>query len=113
MLTGSNLRKEMLRQNIPVYDRKTKRFDQPYAVGDCAGEGMCVPACFFVASRRHTFTYTHMFTHTNTHIHTHRAVRDLPGAGAGGEGVPEQTRRRRGHGESRCINNPSIDRSIH
>ena len=33
MLTGSNLRKEMLRQGFPVYDRKTTRFDQPYVQG--------------------------------------------------------------------------------
>lgn len=41
MLTGSNLRKEMLRQSFPVYDKKTLRFDQPYVSGDCGGEGIC------------------------------------------------------------------------
>lgn len=41
MLAGSNLRKEMLRQGFSVYDRKTKRFDQPYVQGDCGGEGLC------------------------------------------------------------------------
>lgn len=39
MLAGSNLRKEMLRQGFSVYDKKTKRFDQPYVQGDCGGEG--------------------------------------------------------------------------
>lgn len=44
MLAGSNLRKEMLRQGFSVYDKKTKRFDQPYVQGDCAGEGGWVGA---------------------------------------------------------------------
>ena len=69
MLTGSNLRKEMLRQNIPVYDRKTKRFDQPYAVGDCAGEGVCVPMCFCRVTT-HLHVHTHIHTHARTHTHT-------------------------------------------
>jgi len=41
MLAGSNLRGEMLRQDFPVYDAKTKRFDQPYVTGNCGGEGIC------------------------------------------------------------------------
>eukprot|EP00953_Heterococcus_sp_UTEX-ZZ885_P032951 17178-Heterococcus_DN1.PRE.1 len=41
MLAGSNLRGEMIRRDIPVYDERTKRFDQPYATGNCAGEGIC------------------------------------------------------------------------
>ncbi|CAN0412615.1 unnamed protein product, partial [Ectocarpus sp. 13 AM-2016] len=28
-----------------VYDPRTKRFDQPYATGNCAGEGTC-GTCF-------------------------------------------------------------------
>lgn len=26
---------------LPVYDRRTPRFDQPYITGNCAGEGIC------------------------------------------------------------------------
>ena len=40
MLAGSNLRKEMLRQEFPVYEASTKRFDQPYVQGDCGGESL-------------------------------------------------------------------------
>eukprot|EP00635_Sarcinochrysidales_sp_CCMP3193_P001552 CAMPEP_0118918942 /NCGR_PEP_ID=MMETSP1166-20130328/18247_1 /TAXON_ID=1104430 /ORGANISM="Chrysoreinhardia sp, Strain CCMP3193" /LENGTH=306 /DNA_ID=CAMNT_0006859387 /DNA_START=13 /DNA_END=933 /DNA_ORIENTATION=- len=40
-LAGENLRKLFLRSNLKLYDPKTKRFDQPYATGDCAGEGIC------------------------------------------------------------------------
>jgi len=41
MLCGSQLRKELLRSGLPVYDKKTLRFDQPYVTGDCGGEGIC------------------------------------------------------------------------
>ena len=41
ILAGSNLRNEMMKVNIAVYDTKTKRFDQPYITGDCGGEGLC------------------------------------------------------------------------
>jgi len=41
ILAGSNLRSEMIKKNIQVYDSRTKRFDQPYITGDCAGEGIC------------------------------------------------------------------------
>jgi ferredoxin len=40
-LAGENLRKLLLRNQISMYDRKTKRFDQPFSTGDCAGEGIC------------------------------------------------------------------------
>jgi len=40
-LAGENLRKLLLRSGLTLYDPKTKRFDQPYATGDCAGEGIC------------------------------------------------------------------------
>eukprot|EP00904_Undaria_pinnatifida_P000067 jgi/Undpi1/10060/HiC_scaffold_28.g12514.m1 len=42
---GSNLRGEMIRLDVPVYDPKTMRYDQPYATGNCAGEGIC-GTCF-------------------------------------------------------------------
>eukprot|EP00903_Cladosiphon_okamuranus_P015477 g14289.t1 len=42
---GSNLRGEMMRLDVPVYDPKTLRYDQPYATGNCAGEGTC-GTCF-------------------------------------------------------------------
>jgi ferredoxin len=45
MLSGSNLRDEMIRKEIPVYDPAAKRFDQPYASGNCGGEGIC-GTCF-------------------------------------------------------------------
>lgn len=38
---GENLRRLLLRKSIQLYDRRTKRFDMPYATGDCAGEGLC------------------------------------------------------------------------
>jgi len=41
LLAGSNLRTEMMKKNIQVYDSRTKRFDQPYITGDCGGEGIC------------------------------------------------------------------------
>eukprot|EP01041_Mallomonas_annulata_P004663 gene4663-9250_t len=41
MLAGSNLRGEMFKKDIQVYDTRTKRFDQPYITGDCGGEGLC------------------------------------------------------------------------
>jgi ferredoxin len=40
-LAGENLRRLLMRRGIQVYDRKTKRFDMPFASGDCAGEGLC------------------------------------------------------------------------
>lgn len=40
-LAGENLRRLLLRKGISLYDRKTKRFDMPYATGDCAGDGLC------------------------------------------------------------------------
>ncbi|CAN0329787.1 unnamed protein product, partial [Laminaria digitata] len=42
---GSNLRGEMIRLDVPVYDPQTMRYDQPYATGNCAGEGTC-GTCF-------------------------------------------------------------------
>ncbi|CAM9230721.1 unnamed protein product [Discosporangium mesarthrocarpum] len=45
ILAGSNLRGEMIRAGIPVYDPSTKRYDQPYATGNCGGEGIC-GTCF-------------------------------------------------------------------
>mmetsp|Transcript_11850 Transcript_11850/g.14908 ORF Transcript_11850/g.14908 Transcript_11850/m.14908 type:complete len:330 (+) Transcript_11850:3-992(+) len=41
MLAGSNLRGEMVRQGLTVYDPSTKRYDQPYVTGNCGGEGIC------------------------------------------------------------------------
>ncbi|CAB9504234.1 2Fe-2S iron-sulfur cluster binding domain [Seminavis robusta] len=40
-LAGENLRRLLMRKGIKLYDRKTKRFDMPFASGDCAGEGLC------------------------------------------------------------------------
>ena len=40
-LAGDNLRRLLLRKDIRLYNRQTKRFDMPYATGDCAGEGLC------------------------------------------------------------------------
>jgi len=40
-LAGENFRRLLLRKGISPYDRKTKRFDMPYATGDCAGDGLC------------------------------------------------------------------------
>jgi len=40
-LAGENLRELLIRKGVKVYDRKTKRFDTPYATGDCGGEGIC------------------------------------------------------------------------
>lgn len=34
---------------VKVYDPRTKRFDQPYATGNCAGEGTC-GTCFVEVS---------------------------------------------------------------
>ncbi|CAM9536031.1 unnamed protein product [Chrysoparadoxa australica] len=45
MLSGSNLRMELIRDGLPVYDPRTKRFDQPYSTGDCGGESTC-GTCF-------------------------------------------------------------------
>ncbi|CAM9101113.1 unnamed protein product [Phaeothamnion confervicola] len=54
MLGGSNLRGEMIRYGVEVYDPKTKRYDQPYATGNCGGEGIC-GTCFVevVEGREH------------------------------------------------------------
>ena len=40
-LAGENLRRLLLRKDIRLYNRKTKRFDMPFAEGDCQGEGLC------------------------------------------------------------------------
>ena len=40
-LAGENLRRLLLRKGISLYDGHTKRFDMPFATGDCAGEGLC------------------------------------------------------------------------
>lgn len=40
-LAGSNLRMALIQRDIKLYDSRTKRFDMPYAKGDCAGEGLC------------------------------------------------------------------------
>ena len=32
---------ELLRKQIELYDARTKRFDNPWGTGDCAGEGLC------------------------------------------------------------------------
>ena len=40
-LAGGNLRMELLRKQIELYDARTKRFDNPWGTGDCAGEGLC------------------------------------------------------------------------
>lgn len=40
-LSGSNLRGEIIRRDIPLYDSRTKRFDIPWGTGDCAGDGLC------------------------------------------------------------------------
>mmetsp|Transcript_15527 Transcript_15527/g.62515 ORF Transcript_15527/g.62515 Transcript_15527/m.62515 type:complete len:216 (-) Transcript_15527:257-904(-) len=40
-LAGDNLRKLLLREDVKLYDPRTKRVDQPFTEGDCAGEGIC------------------------------------------------------------------------
>ncbi|KAJ1624933.1 hypothetical protein T492DRAFT_598131, partial [Pavlovales sp. CCMP2436] len=40
-LAGSNLRMLLLQRDIKLYDVRTRRFDKPYARGDCADEGLC------------------------------------------------------------------------
>jgi ferredoxin len=40
-LAGENLRRLLLRKSVKIYNQNTKRFDMPYATGDCAGEGLC------------------------------------------------------------------------
>jgi hypothetical protein len=40
-LAGANLRMLLLARDVRLYDPRTRRFDQPYARGDCAGEGLC------------------------------------------------------------------------
>lgn len=49
-LAGSNLRMLLLQRDIKLYDPRTRRFDQPYARGDCAGEGLCGTCLAAVAS---------------------------------------------------------------
>ena len=41
ILAGSNLRKAMMSTQLPIYDPKTKRYDQPFITGNCGGEGIC------------------------------------------------------------------------
>ena len=41
ILAGSNLRKAMMSIQLPIYNTKTKRYDQPYITGNCGGEGIC------------------------------------------------------------------------
>eukprot|EP00636_Phaeomonas_parva_P018050 CAMPEP_0118888348 /NCGR_PEP_ID=MMETSP1163-20130328/25674_1 /TAXON_ID=124430 /ORGANISM="Phaeomonas parva, Strain CCMP2877" /LENGTH=330 /DNA_ID=CAMNT_0006826911 /DNA_START=140 /DNA_END=1134 /DNA_ORIENTATION=- len=38
---GSNLRGVFMQEGLKLYDERTRRFDMPYATGDCAGEGLC------------------------------------------------------------------------
>ena len=40
-LAGENLRRLLIRKDVRLYNRKTKRYDMPFATGDCAGEGLC------------------------------------------------------------------------
>jgi len=40
-LAGENLRKLLQRKGFKLYDYDTRRFDMPFAKGDCAGEGLC------------------------------------------------------------------------
>ena len=40
-LAGENLRSLLIRKHIMLYNPKTRRFDQPFMMGDCAGEGIC------------------------------------------------------------------------
>ena len=40
-LAGENLRRLLQRRGVNIYNKDTKRFDMPYATGDCAGEGLC------------------------------------------------------------------------
>ena len=41
LLCGSNLRMELLKKSMQIYDPNTRRYDQPYITGDCGGEGIC------------------------------------------------------------------------
>eukprot|EP00600_Ochromonadales_sp_CCMP1393_P007187 CAMPEP_0174969084 /NCGR_PEP_ID=MMETSP0004_2-20121128/8530_1 /TAXON_ID=420556 /ORGANISM="Ochromonas sp., Strain CCMP1393" /LENGTH=306 /DNA_ID=CAMNT_0016218463 /DNA_START=148 /DNA_END=1069 /DNA_ORIENTATION=+ len=41
VLSGTNLRMELLTKSLKIYDANTNRYDQPYAKGDCGGEGIC------------------------------------------------------------------------
>jgi hypothetical protein len=38
---AANMRTELQRQNMKMYDSRTARFDSPYETGDCGGEGTC------------------------------------------------------------------------
>lgn len=38
---GANVRSELQRNNMKVYDPLMARFDSPYQTGDCGGEGTC------------------------------------------------------------------------
>lgn len=40
-LAGENLRRLLMRKGVKLYNSKTKRFDMPFATGDCTGEGLC------------------------------------------------------------------------
>ena len=40
-LAGENLRSLLMRKHVKLYDSRTKRFDQPFSTGVCAGEGIC------------------------------------------------------------------------
>jgi ferredoxin len=40
-LAGENLRRLLLRKHTQLYDDRSKRFDMPFATGDCGGEGLC------------------------------------------------------------------------
>lgn len=40
-LAGENLRRLLIRKSVLLYERDTKRYDMPFATGDCAGEGLC------------------------------------------------------------------------
>lgn len=57
-LAGENLRRLLQRKGVQVYNRKTKRFDMPYATGDCAGkcQNVVCGVCVCVSVRAHVFT---------------------------------------------------------
>jgi len=40
-LAGENLRRLLMRKGVQLYDKRAKRFDMPYATGDCGGDGLC------------------------------------------------------------------------
>jgi hypothetical protein len=61
-LAGENLRRLLQRKGVQVYNRKTKRFDMPYATGDCAGKCQnvvcgvceCASTCFHLQTAQGT-----------------------------------------------------------